>query len=74
MDKGKIFPDWLPIEAKCASIDEFNCVTVQVSEPPCKRCKHWKPRKSDLWEKNFYRLCWASKMYPDYSCFLQREG
>jgi hypothetical protein len=72
--EGKYFPDWLPIEAKCKDIGyDYSCIVVPINEPPCKTCEFWKPRKSDLWEGHYYRICWAKEMYFDFSCYRSSE-
>lgn len=71
---GKIFPEWLPPEAKNKDIGyDYSSIVVPVSEPPCKTCEFWKPRKSDLWKEHYFRMCWSNKMDFDFSCYRSIE-
>lgn len=51
-------------------------IIIDVKEPPCKRCKYWSPRiKTDsIGDYGGVRLCINTNMYPDFSCFEERDG
>ena len=47
--------------------------------PPCRACACWSPRRvPESSEKGFafggIRLCWSTKMYSDFSCYVHRGG
>lgn len=56
--------------------------SLPIEEPPCRRCKHWLPRRIFSPDGKFegVRLCHVSFAYPpgseqepDFSCFVNRE-
>ena len=42
-----------------------------ITEPPCKSCHYFNPKKEYLKGGHFngIRICQAEKMFPDFSCF-----
>ncbi len=46
-------------------------LTIDVSEPPCKQCKHWNPRYlvRDDGTIAGVRFCHAEEMFDDFSCY-----
>jgi len=48
---------------------------VDVSEPPCKHCRNWRPHAKLNSEGDVcgLRCCVAKDMYHDFSCFTEKE-
>lgn len=54
---------------------------IDVKKPPCPHCKHWKPVRlyaggladNTVMIFNGVRLCHAVDMFPNFSCYVDRE-
>jgi hypothetical protein len=49
---------------------------LDIKEPPCKMCEHWKPRfvTNGIGEFDGVRMCESKDMFPDFSCYVKRKG
>jgi hypothetical protein len=60
-------------EAMDAALLAGGEMTMNLPEPPCADCIHWKPavRRDHTGGVHGVRLCWSSSMEFDFSCFQQ---
>ena len=76
----KDFAPWDSEEAKRALANAVESLRLDISEPPCRHCEHFKPtvEVSASGGKPVYSgvaLCHSKEMYHDFSCYEPRgEG
>lgn len=63
------FDPWQQAEDK----SESGCLNIDVSEPPCKHCKFWRPRitTNRYGHQDGVVLCCNDEMHNDFSCFKE---
>ena len=71
--------DWYPWTETEGSPPEATNGGEPITEPPCKRCRHWKPEVTFRGTPqgqvpDGVRLCHADNMHQDFSCFKRLES
>lgn len=65
-----IFQPWIDFDTK-----EEIAAEIDVSEPPCRNCRRWAPRRVYAYGQfQGVQLCHAQEMQFDFSCFRAKDA